>query len=371
MKTAAKLGALLAVLFAAACSDAAPFEPGAGEDLSIDARRGHGLGTQEVRVLSRNLYIGFNVDETIAALATGDPEKIQEAIETALNTLIATDFPTRAGAVADEIARLKPDVVGLQEVYDININLGGGLPAINLPFKLILQGALADRGLNYVVAAENTLTDAQLPGIRLVDHDVMLVNPDRVQVLASDGQLFTWNLGDPGIGVDIVRGWTMVRAVIVGTEMEVWNAHLESGSDEAIVGLRALQADELAGLVSDELPAIVMGDLNDQPGSPMYGELTADGFEDGWAELRRRARGYTCCHADDLSNRRFRGDQRIDYVFARGLGHPRSGLKGVIRRTGIRPWERIAGPFDNMIWASDHAGLFAGLLMIPAHGIVD
>jgi endonuclease/exonuclease/phosphatase family metal-dependent hydrolase len=291
------LGALCVVLCLAACDDSSLTQPELDDDPAIEARRSHGFGARRISALSRNLYLGFNVDETIAALATGDPEVIQPAIEAAVGTLIATDFPARAGAMADEIARLKPDFVGLQEVYDLDIDLNPafGVPRIQLPFLPVLQQALAARGLDYEVAAQNTVTDALLTNpllgtIHLVDHDVLLVNPDRAVVHEGAGGQFSANLGDPfGIGVNIVRGWTRVRATVAGIEVEVWNTHPESGSDLDIVGLRALQMGELAALASTELPVIVMGDLNDQAGSPMYQVMTGAGFEDLWAELRHRA----------------------------------------------------------------------------------
>ena len=367
MKALVNLGALCLVLFAAACDDTSPTQPELGDDPGIEARRGHRFGAQRISVLSRNLYIGFNVDETIAALATPDPNDDLAAIQKAIETLIATDFPTRAGAMADEVARLKPDFLGLQEVYDLDINIPG-LPPIHLPFLAIFEAALMKRGLNYMIAAEDTVTDAQLPGIRLVDHDIMFVNADRVELHESAGDTFSINLGDPfGIGVNVVRGWTKVRATVAGIEVEVWNTHTESGSDPAIVGLRALQMGELAGMASTELPVIVMGDLNDQPGSPMHQVMMGAGFEDLWAELRHRAPGYTCCHADDLSNQRVNMDQRIDYVMARGFGSGRRGVKGMIRLTGKRRWERVDGPYYE-VWPSDHAGVFARLLLAPVRG---
>ncbi len=375
MKALVNLGALCLVLFAAACDDSSLTQPEQGDDPGIEARRGHRFGARRISVLSRNLYIGFNVDETIAALATGDAGTVQAAIQAAIQTLTATDFPTRAGAVADEIARLKPDFVGLQEVYELDIDLNPalGVPRIQLPFLPVLQQALAARGLNYVVAAQNTVTDALLADpilgtIHLVDHDVMLVNAERVLVHESEADRFSDNLGDPGIGVNIVRGWTRVRATVAGIKLEVWNTHTESGSDPAIVGLRAVQMGELAGMASTELPVIVMGDLNDEPGSPMYQVMMDAGFEDLWAELRHRAPGYTCCHGDDLSNDRVNMDQRIDYVMARGFGGGRGGVKGMTRLTGKRRWERVDGLYYEL-WPSDHAGVFAKLLLAPVRGM--
>jgi endonuclease/exonuclease/phosphatase family metal-dependent hydrolase len=362
MKTLVNLGALFLILCATACDDNSPTQPELGD---IEARRGQWRGADHIGVLSRNLYIGFNVDKTIAALANPDPNDDAAAIQNAIETLVATDFPTRAGAIADEVARLKPDFLGLQEVYELDIDIPG-LPLIGLPFLEIFEAALAQRGLNYQVAAQNTLTNAQLPGISLIDHDVLLVNAARVEVHESAGEQFGANLGDPfGIGVSIVRGWTRVRATVAGEEVKVWNTHPESGADPAIAGLRALQMGELAAMANAELPVIVMGDLNDEPGSLMYDVMIQAGFADVWAELRRRPEGYTCCHADDLSNDRANMDQRIDYVMARGLGHGRRAVRGSIGLSGMRPWERVAGPYYPL-WPSDHAGLHAELLLVPA-----
>lgn len=355
MKPALRLLSLVSVLFVVSCSDAPPVGPEAN-DLTLDAMRWHGLKTPPLKVFSRNLYIGFDVDETIAALATGNQDTIEVAIAAAVGTLLATDFPARAGAVAGEIDRLRPDVVGLTEVYDLQVDIEG-LPPIDLPFLEILQAKLAERGLNYVEAARVTDTDAQLPGISLVDHDVILVNPDRVVVDESDGQLFSYNLGDPfGIGISIVRGWTRIRATVSGVPIEIWNTHLESGPDPQIVGLRALQAGELATLASTDIPVVVMGDLNDEPGSPMYDVMTGAQFENVWETLRSRSKGYTCCHAADLSNVRRLMYQRIDHVFVRGLGADRSS----IRLTGLRASERVPGPYHKL-WPSDHAGVFAAI----------
>lgn len=367
MRTAAKLGALLVVLFAAACSDAPVTAPDLSEDAAVDAMRWGHHRSGRIGVLSRNMYIGTDVDSVIAALVDADPTNDVPVLLWAIGVFQDTDIEARANAIADEVKRWGPDVIGLQEVYELEIPFAG----IDVDFQEVFQAALTARGLTYVEAAKNTVTDVTLGafGIRLVDHDVILVNPDRVVVNDGDDGIFTYNIGPVTPEITIVRGWTVIQATIGGMDVEVWNTHLESGSDEAIVGLRGLQAAELVGLASTELPVIMLGDFNDEVGSPMHDAMTAlGGFDDAWLELRRRAPGYTCCHAKDLSNRRTRFDERIDYVFVRGLGHPRSGLQGQIRRTGLLPWERVDGP-DYKLWPSDHAGLYASLLVPPAHGL--
>jgi endonuclease/exonuclease/phosphatase family metal-dependent hydrolase len=366
MKRPTKLLWLTAVLIAIACSDAPVVGPEAtGDEVTIETMRWYGLWSEPVKVLSRNLYIGFDVDELIDSLATGRDLAIQAALQKALTTFAATDFPTRAAAIAREIDLLRPDAVGLQEVTFLDVDIPG-LADFELSFLPILQAKLAERQLNYVVAAQIQTTNAQLPGITFQDGDAMLVNADRVTVLGSDAQLFTNNLHDPlGIGIDILRGWTMIHARIHGREVEIWNSHLESGPEAQIVGLRGLQAAELAGMASTEMPVILMGDLNDQVGSPMYQALTAAGFDNAWQKLRPWLPGHTCCHAPELWNWFPHFDERIDHVFVRGLPY----VKGAVLRTGMWPWEKVQGPAYKL-WPSDHAGLYAALT-IPSALVVD
>lgn len=361
MKNATRLLWLAAVLFAVGCSDDPLVAPQPTDDeVTIETMRWHGHRTEPVKVLSRNLYIGFDVDEVIDSLIAGNAEGIYAVIQKALTTFAATDFPTRAAAIAREIDLLRPDAVGLQEVTYLDVDIPG-LADFEVSFLPILQGMLAARHLNYAVAAELQTTNAVLSGITLQDGDAMLVNADRVQVLGSDADTFSVNLDDPyGIGINVVRGWTMVHARIRGRELEIWNTHLESGPEAQIVGLRGLQAAELAGMASTEMPVIVMGDLNDELGSPMYDAFTAAGFDNVWQELRPWLPGYTCCHAPDLSNWFPHFDERIDHVFVRGLPH----VRGSILRTGMWPWERVWDPSHSYkLWPSDHAGLFAALMV--------
>jgi hypothetical protein len=64
-----------------------------------------------VRVYTQNLYVGADVDKVIAA----PPAQLPAALLQALATFVATDFPSRAGRIADQIGVQKPDLIGLQE----------------------------------------------------------------------------------------------------------------------------------------------------------------------------------------------------------------------------------------------------------------
>ena len=350
----------------AACTDTPTSAPG-----SPLAARQSG-GASQLIVMTRNLYVGADVDAVIGALVSPDPNDDLPALQAAIGTLQRTDFPARARAIASEIATQRPAVVGLQEVYQLHVDLTAiGLPVnIDMDFLGILQAAIADRRLPYAVAGKVRDTDASpFPGITLVDFDVMLIDTTRVAL--DPGvitQQFAYNIGVVAPGVDIRRGYIIANATVDGVHVTLANTHLESGSSQQIVMLRAAQATELATILGG-LPAVILtGDLNDVPGSPMYQVLAGAGLVDAWAALRPGVVGLTCCNLADLSNATPAFDQRIDYVWVRGLGHPREGVLGQVELVGNKPNDRLSGP-AGLIWPSDHAGVVATLLVPPALGL--
>jgi endonuclease/exonuclease/phosphatase family metal-dependent hydrolase len=308
-----------------------------------------------VTVMTRNMYIGADVDVVIAALVTPDPTDDLPALLATVDVLSRTDFPARVAALAKEIARARPHVVGLQEVEDVVIDLGSLRPPVNLHFLPMLRTELAARGLNYVVAGDVTnFVVAPLPGVSLTDHDVMLVDADRVTVGPSVvARPYTLNIGPIAPGVALRRGWVQIEATIDGNRMTFASTHLEAVGPAA---LRAGQARELASFIGTELPAIVLGDFNDDPWSPAHAVVVGAGFVDAWESLRPGEPGFTCCQLADLSNARSLLDRRIDYVFARGFGDAVHSLKGMVTLVGERPSDRVPGAFYP-VWPSDHAGV--------------
>lgn len=360
---------IVTVVTLAACHDADVAGPGPRTALRpAFSTSGSDAGARTITVMSRNLYIGADVDAVIGALASPDPNDDVPALLAAVTTLQNTSFPTRAQALADEIARARPHVVGLQEVDQLEIDLSAlGVPIhVSLDFLPTLQAALAARGLHYTLAGQVTnLTANPIPGISVIDHDAILVDADRVTVgPIVTARTFTANIGPVAPGVVLVRGWVAIDATIAGMTIRVASTHLESGDAPGLAGLRAVQALELVGSVGAASPAILLGDFNDGPGSAMYGVVTGAGFTDTWAALRPGVRGFTCCEAPDLSNQVAQLDQRIDYVFTRGISGPNGTVLGQVTIVGDQPGERVAGPAFP-IWPSDHAGLVATLL-VPA-----
>lgn len=368
-------GLVAGLLASFACTD---LPTGVKPQLDDASSFDQAAGARRVGVYTQNLYVGADVDAVLVALVSPDPTDDLDALFTAIATLEKTDFRARASAIADEIARERPHMVGLQEVSEIHIDLNGfGVPVVvDLEFLPIIEAELADRGLHYAVAGTIKNIDATpVPDIQLVDYDAVLVNTDLATVDFTYAQNFTHNLGVIAPGVELKRGFVEVGASIDGVQHVFVSTHLEPDLfGWNLSGLRAAQALEIAVLLGHSTPAFVMGDLNDPPGTPMYDVLRQAGFHDIWEELRPEAdgftagSGYTDEHPADLSDPVRGFTQRIDYVWARGTGHPTAGLQGRITRFGAEPSDKLDGPYFK-IWPSDHAGLVADLLGPVAEGL--
>ena len=362
MRALALLLLLTGTGLAAGCSESAVLEP-PDRDAGVSGDAAGSRAAAELGVITRNLYVGTDVDAVISALRTPDPADDLPALVEAIETLRRTDFPARAAAIADEIAKTDPHAIGLQEVSQIDLTLPPLGVDIHQDFLSTLLAELNERGLAYDVAAEvRNIEAAPFPGVSLLDFDVLLVKRG-IEVGATTAQNFSNNLGTVAPGVILKRGWVTAIVTIDGTELTLASTHLESGNFPGFAELRAAQAQELVGALDPARPAVLMGDLNDAPGSPMYQVLVGAGFIDVWRALRPGVVGNTCCHLDDLSNKLPDLEQRIDYIFARGLERPHAGLIGKVEQLGEVPADRLTGPVSR-IWPSDHAGL-AGKLRLP------
>ena len=355
------------ILLTAACNDW-PFEADLWSDGNWLSEQRVSSPSADITVMSQNLYVGADVDLVIRALASPDPSDDLPALLFAIETLGQTAYPARAEAIADAIARARPHAVGLQEVSEINIDLRPlGVPVfVSQDFLALLQDALTRRGLHYTVAGTSDNTNVSLVGglVTLFDHDVLLVDADRVAVNTASGQAFAVNLGPIAPGVSLIRGWVWAQTTVAGKAYTFATAHTESNLAGAPPGLvesiRAAQVGEMVATLASRERVILIGDLNDQPGSPMYDVLTGSGYTDTWAALRPGANGLTCCHVADLSDAIADFDQRIDYVFTRGFAQGDGKVLGQIDRYGEVPADLLAGPAAR-IWPSDHAGLVAVL----------
>jgi endonuclease/exonuclease/phosphatase family metal-dependent hydrolase len=306
--------------------------------------------------------VGAHLDAVITALlAGGDPTL---ALALAVGEILGNDLDGRVQAMAANIAWHRPQVVGLQEVSNIVVELPSPpFPtpvSISQDFLTRLVAALGARGLDYVIAAVNTnftfdLTTLFGAPARLTDQDVLLVDRSVTLQATSNGS-FPCPLCLPLGFLTIERGWARADAWIAGREVTFIVTHLESGARPEIAALRAAQAQVLAAMIDGiGHQVILMGDLNDQPGSAMSQVFAAAGFRDLWA-VHGTGDGFTCCRDPDL--RGGTHDQRLDYILARGgaANGPGHGAGGIRVRI-VDPALPAGGP----LWASDHAGLFATL----------
>ena len=184
---------LFSLIGAVACTE--DRATGVGESALGDAeaiQAGVATGPGGITILTRNIYVGANVDRVLAA---SSPEEIPALVEESWQELLATNFPERAGTIADEIKRFRPHLIGLQEVSLIRTQspgdaiVGGTVPAETVVFDFleILLASLEARGLRYEVAGMVQDTDFEAPranatfdDVRLTDFDVILARSDVV-----------------------------------------------------------------------------------------------------------------------------------------------------------------------------------------------
>jgi hypothetical protein len=131
-------------------------------------------GSRTITVMTRNLYIGADITRPIRAAAGRTGRDAVLALGHANHQLRQivdrTDFSTRSGLLADEIAKAQPGVLGLQEVAlwrhgPMELNRLGQLNAttVDYDFLKLLLGRLAARGLSYEVAGVQQESDVEAP----------------------------------------------------------------------------------------------------------------------------------------------------------------------------------------------------------------
>lgn len=325
---------------------------------------------RELTVMTQNLYLGSSLNPALGA--TSGAEFI-EAVAEIYATMVFTDFPTRAEAIADTIEVEEPDLIGLQEVSNwVAVPLVQGAAPPSYDFLEILQGELTDRGLDYEVASVSDNANigpaplyapafgcgfpvpAPACVVTLQDRDVILVNADTEALSWSNPQdgSFTaqQTFQPPGVAapVSFDRGWASVDAVYQGKKFSFVNTHLEVEDSPLIQQAQA--AEFLAGPARG--PAVIAtGDFNsaaDGSTTTSYVDLTKAWFRDAWSVNPGEA-GLTCCQDSTLTNSTSQLRSRIDLVLTHGAVRPLTA-----RVVGDTP---IFGPPP--LWASDHAGVVA------------
>ncbi len=377
---------LLAALPLAACTDESPLAPSLSSDPAT--------GEPRLGVLTWNVYVGARVEDL---LLVEDPGQIPFEVANLVGRVLATDFPARAEALADQIQIVAPDVISLQEVSLFRTQSPGDFLVGNpvaatdpfLDWLEILTNALAARGLSYEVASRSDNFDIELPivnastggldDIRLTDYDVILVRDGITWTDPAHGNYAaTLPIELGGFTISKPSGWASVAVFSGGQWYRYFNTHLEPADVAPGVvepSLAALQAAQLAELMSimdaSPDPVILTGDLNsaaDGTSTPTYADLVADGFVDAWLTGQPHGAGYTANQAPDLLNSESQLFHRIDFVLFRDrVTGTAAHLPGAVQAEllGEEPADRTPGG----LWPSDHAGVSAELELAPGTGL--
>jgi endonuclease/exonuclease/phosphatase family metal-dependent hydrolase len=344
----------------------------------------HGKGKRDLNVMTQNLYLGSSLGP---ALEAEDPAGFVAAVAQIYSTVQYTNFPARAGAIANQIQAKEPDLIGLQEVEKWTTGTtDGSSPPPGYDFLEILEGALEARGLHYTAAAvsnnanigpaplalaeqgcveppENPEEPPEITCfVTLEDRDVILVNDDKAGLTWSNPQSGRYTaqrvLELPVGSESFDRGWASIDANLKGKPFRFVDTHLETEEDEAVQEEQA--AEFLAG-PGHGGTVVATGDFNsaaDGSTTGTYGQLTAPHeFRDAWNEHRP---GLTCCQESNtpplapgaLNNPESTLKTRIDLILSRGAARSH-GYAAVI---GDTPFQ-AEPPF----WPSDHAGVVATL----------
>jgi endonuclease/exonuclease/phosphatase family metal-dependent hydrolase len=336
------------------------------------------MGAAGPTVMTRNMYLGGDLEPLLTVASPAEIPFVAAAIWAEIQ---ASEFELRAGAMADEIARTGPDLVGLQEVALYRTRGPISTPpatTVAYDFLELLMDALAERGQDYRVVSLVTNSDVEMPvwrnvppdglppisWVRFTDRDVIIARGDvatsnpMANVFAARLTLPLGGAGGPVISQ--LRGWTSIDATVGGRTFRFVNTHLEVQSIEPIQTAQA--AELLAITAASPLPVVMVGDFNsaaDGSQTPAYGMFVAAGFRDVWS--RGGDPGYTCCQDKTLRNKHSELDQRLDIIFIRGFDTARFTADGQPRIVGHTVGERMRIG----LWPSDHAGVVAKLRLPP------
>ncbi len=343
---------------------------------TLPAPAAHGL-----RVMTYNVYLGTDFGPVLTA---GSEQEFLVAVMRAYAELVQTDFPARAGKIADQIAAVHPDVVGLQETALWSISspyIPGGPPiapfATLYDFTQLVIDSLQARGLTYVTGSADTTSDVAAPVVtafdqqgnptafalvRFQDGDAILV---RSGVTVTDPRHAKFAAFIPlnilGTENGLFRGWSSVKVTARGQTVRFVNSHLEAENAQ----INFLQAQELLGLLESETdPVVWVGDFNSGAfGTGDFGAsyslITASGFTDLWPVVHPKDPGLTNGPRDGVGALNDEGvlvpftsmllTTRVDLILSRGFTP--AGIHA--QRYGFRPDDRT----PSGLFPSDHVAV--------------
>jgi endonuclease/exonuclease/phosphatase family metal-dependent hydrolase len=339
--------ATVTTLFALALLSIAP-HPASADD-------GHRL-----RVMTQNLYVGSFFQELNAAKT---PPEIIAAVTLTYQHILATRPAERAVVIADEIATLRPDFVGLEQAAILRTGALNAPPATAVTFDLLqsLLAELAARGVRYEAVAVKPGLDAEAPtalgfNVRLTLRDALIVRAD----LLEEGHVKLSNLQIRqyiAASTD-TEGYSSIDVTWRGRQFRFVTTHF------AVASLAVPQALELVQTAANtSLPVVLVCDCNanpDNPADPIFQNYPAylvlknAGFVDVFRTAHPTDPGFTFGQAENLLNVTSTMSHRIDLVQFRGPFTIQD-----VQVVGASPADRTRLG----LWPSDHAGVVATLTL--------
>jgi endonuclease/exonuclease/phosphatase family metal-dependent hydrolase len=375
LRFAAPMAVLLVALgLLASSATAKPQSPAIGDAHAVSGAAGSGPGKRDLTVMTQNLYLGSSLTP---ALTATDAASFVAAVAQIYGTVLYTNFPARAEAIADEVEAQGPDLIGLQEVT--KWTTAGEKAPPGFDFLAILQSDLEARGLDYSVAAVSDNADIgpaplalgecfEPPAtinctVRLQDRDVILVNDDTPGLTWSNPQSGRYAaqevVNSPVGSLSFDRGWASIDARLKQQPFRFVTTHLET---EEFPTVQQTQAGEFLKGPARGGTVIATGDFNsaaDGSTTNSYKQVTAPGkFRDAWDE-DQLGPGLSCCQESNtpplapgaLNNPVSTLRTRIDLILTRGAAKS-DGAQLI----GDSPFEATPP-----LWPSDHAGVVAQL----------
>ncbi len=337
-----------------------------------------------VKIMTQNMDDGTDQTYIIAALTGQLPLPVPSAVDLTFAELQASNFEGRAGLLAKQIAREKPDLVALQEAalwrFGPTPDTATDVLYDNLD---LLLSALRKLRVPYDVVAVNSLTDLALQGdqiggaLRYTDRNAVLVRSDLRPpwFRISNVQSRTFNAAFPFAGLTITAGWISADVRMGNDYFRFVTTHLESpiqGVPEA-TDVQVAQAQELIDALADtRIPVVIGGDFNSDANhggfvddTPTVGLIEAAGYAEAWPRThRKRDLGLTWpLFLEDqfpdggLPPPFFAASEpfeRIDLFFSKDMDIVSSELVIAPARGSFKPPSFETPPFG-----SDHAGVIA------------
>ncbi len=325
-------------------------------------------------VMTQNLFMGTEFPELAAAKNYDD---FVHAVTITYRNVLATLPIQRMVRIALEIAKHKPDLIGLQEAAIIRtvMTTYPATPATHIELDMLdsLLKALEKLKILYRPIIILKGLDAQAPSVQGFDvrftvQDVILIRSDRLKQDFKLSDPYAQNyqaqltVVTPVGSVVNLAGFASVVVNFHGQKFRFVTTHLAVPFFTGLavdISVPYAQANELIDFVSlssPDVPTVLVGDFNSSANDPMhptfatYSNFLGAGFTDTWHVVYPDNPGYTCCQAPDVRNINSLLNLRLDLILDKGFDVLDVELLGNNKADRI--------PKIN-VWPSDHAGVFA------------